>query len=156
MGDHLPPCGVYRTTLALGEEIPAGRLVYFHNHGDPGPGIYLPASWTANRARWLEQGHTVPSPAWAASLVSLPAEGFYRVREPFACCAKRCREYDTDLLVQLGYDGDAQPLLFVPEWTSAGLALPELGVALDADRLTRLVPLKVVEPGDDEEPQAVH
>ena len=156
MADDLPPCGVYRTGLALGDEVPAGRLVYFHNHGDPGPGVYLPANWTANRARWVEQGHTIPSPAWAASLVPLPVEGFYRVREPFACCRKKCREYEADLLVQLGYDGNAQPLLFVPEWTSAGLALPELGVALDADRLTRLVALKVVEHEDDDAPAAVH
>ena len=47
----LPPCGIYRTDLALGDEVPAGRLVYFHDHGDPGPGIYLPRDWVANRAR---------------------------------------------------------------------------------------------------------
>ena len=32
----LPPCGLYRTRRALGTSIPEGRLVYFHNHGDPG------------------------------------------------------------------------------------------------------------------------
>ena len=45
----LPPCGLYRTTAAIGS-IEAGRLVYFHNHADPGPGMYLPARWTRNRA----------------------------------------------------------------------------------------------------------
>jgi hypothetical protein len=78
-------------------------------------------------------------------LVPLPAEGFYRVRDAFACCEKRCRLYDADLLVQLGYDSEAQPLLFVPEWTEAGLAIPETGLRIDEDRLTRLAPLKVAE-----------
>jgi hypothetical protein len=60
-------------------------------------------------------------------------------------CQKRCRLYDADLLVQVGYDTDAQPLLFVPEWTDAGLAIPEIGLRIDEDRLSRLAPLKVVE-----------
>jgi hypothetical protein len=146
----LPPCGLYRTTLALEGHVPAGRLVYFHNHGDPGPGIYLPSGWGANRTRWQETGHTIPSAAWARSLVPLAPEGFYRVREAFFCCAQRCRTFEEDLLVQLGYDGDGRPLLFVPEWTEAGLGLPELGLPIDEDRLGRLVPLKVAEaePGD--------
>ena len=141
----LPPCGIYRTSLPLADHVPAGRLVFFHNHGDPGPGIYLPSGWAANRARWHEHGHPIPSPAWAASLVPLVAEGFHRVREPFTCCEKRCRLYEADLLVQLGYDNGAQPLLFVPEWTDAGLAISELGLRIDEDRLVRLAPLKVVE-----------
>ena len=141
----LPPCGLYRTSRALGDHVPAGRLVYFHNHGDPGPGVYLPSAWTANRARWHDHGHTIPSADWAASLAPLPAEGLYRVLEAFTCCPKQCRTYETDLLVQLGYDGSAAPLLFVPEWTPAGLAIPETGIRIDADRLSRLVRLKVAE-----------
>jgi hypothetical protein len=141
----LPPCGPYRTTQPIGDHVPAGRLVYFHNHGDPGPGVYLPAAWALNRAQWHETGHTIPSDAWAATLAPLPPEGLYRVREPFTCCERRCRSYETDLLVQLGYDGDAAPLLFLPEWTDAGLAIPEIGVAIDADRLASLAPLRVVE-----------
>ena len=141
----LPPCGIYRTTVPLPDHIPAGRLVFFHNHGDPGPGIYLPSSWAANRARWHDHGHPIPSPAWAASLAPLAAEGFYRVREPFTCCEKRCRLYEADLLVQLGYDASARPLLFVPEWTDVALAISEMGLRIDEDRLVRLAPLKVVE-----------
>ena len=141
----LPPCGLYRTTRAMGDHVPAGRLVYFHNHGDPGPGVYLPSGWTANRARWHEQGHTLPSEDWAASLAPLPAEGLYRVTEAFTCCSKNCRTYDADLLVQLGYDGTASALLFLPEWTPKGLAIPETGIRIDADRLSRLRPLRVAE-----------
>ena len=150
----LPPCGLYRTRAALADQIPAGRLVYFHNHGEPGPGLYLPSGWKLNRASWQKQGVTLSSPEWAATnLEPLPAEGLYRVRETFACCPKRCRTFEADLLVQLGYDAQATPLLFVPEWTDSGLAIPETGAALDSDRLARLAPLKVVaspSPGADD------
>jgi hypothetical protein len=150
MADDLRTCGVYRTTRALGDDVPAGRLVFFHNHGDPGAGVYLPAGWSANRAQWSEHGHVVPDD-WAASLAPLPDEGFYRVVESFSCCEQSCRMYEPDLLVQLGYDAEANPLLFVPEWTEAGLALPEMGLRIDEDRLGRLAPLVVAE-GDDEPP----
>ena len=143
----LPPCGLYRAGLALGDHVPAGRLVYFHSHGDPGPGVYLPRAWTANRAQWPKHGHTIPSPEWAAALVPLAAEGLYRVRAPFTCCARACRTFEGDLLVQLGYDGDAAPILFVPEWTASGLALPEKGFRIDAERIGSLAPLKVVDAG---------
>ena len=61
---ELPPCGLYRTTTKIGE-IEAGRLVYFHNHGDPGPGLYLPSGWSNNTARWGARGTTVPAPCMA-------------------------------------------------------------------------------------------
>lgn len=144
----LPPCGLYRTTRPLEEHVPAGRLVLFHNHGDPGPGIYLPSGWTLNRADWEERGHTLPSPEWAASLQPLAPEGLYRVQVEFTCCAKGCRTYEPDLLVQLGYNADAEALLFLPEWTASGLGIPELGLPIDVDRLACLAPLKVVEAED--------
>jgi hypothetical protein len=142
---QLPPCGLYRTTRPLDDRIPAGRLVYFHNHGEPGPGIYLPTGWRLNRARFGERGTPLPTSEWAATLEALPAEGFYRVREPFHCCEKRCRLFEADQLVQLGYDAQARALLFVPEWSDAGLAIPERGSLVDHERLARLAPLKVPE-----------
>ena len=97
--------------------MPAGRLVYFHNHGAPGPGIYLPERWRNNRAVFAPRGSTLADPGDAALLQPLLAEGLYRVLEPFTCCEKRCRTYARELLVQLGYDGEANPIVFVPEWT---------------------------------------
>lgn len=141
----LPPCGLYRTTAPIDGHLPAGRLVFFHNHGDPGPGVYLPRAWSRNRAQWHDTGHTVPSSEWAATLAPLPAEGLYRVRETFTCCQKACRTYEPDLLVQLGYNGEAEPLLFLPEWTDSGLAIPELGTPIDAGQLRALAALHVVE-----------
>ncbi len=139
----LPPCGLYRTRRALGTHLPEGRLVYFHNHGDPGPGLYLPSGWVANRARWHAHGTTLPDAAWAENLEPLPPEGLYRVLTAFPCCAKNCRTYEAEQLVQLGYNGAAEPILFVPEWTEQGLSLPESGTRVERERLERLAPLKV-------------
>jgi hypothetical protein len=141
----LPACGIYRTREAIEDQVLPGRLVFFHNHGDPGPGVYLPSGWSLNRAQWHDTGHTIPSPDWAATLAPLPAEGLYRVTETFTCCAKACRTYEPDLLVQLGYNSEAEPLLFVPEWTDSGLAIPEMGIPIDEDRLRCLAALRVVQ-----------
>lgn len=137
----LPPCGVYRTTMRLGE-VPAGRFVFFHNHGDPSPGIYLPASWRQNRAVFHERGVPIPGDWWAATLDPIAPEGFYRVRESFACCEKRCAVYEVDQLVQLGYDGEANPLLFVPEVIDLVLIIPDQGTRIDRARVAKLSALK--------------
>jgi len=142
MSDGLPPCGLYKTTIDIGS-VPAGRLVMFHNHGNPGPGVYLPEDWHLNRATFSEQGETLGDPGLAVTLEPLPPEGLYRVLEPFTCCEKNCRTFDADLLVQLGYNGEGTPILFVPEWTPGGLAFPAVGTPLDTERLTRMAPLTV-------------
>jgi hypothetical protein len=139
---HLPPCGIYRTTGPIGS-IPADRLVYFHNHGDPGPGLYLPSAWKANRARWQPNGTLLPDPSAVKFLEPLPEEGFYRVTEPFFCCEKNCRRFEPEMLVQLGYNGGGQPILFVPELVDGMLAIPEKGAAIDEARLSLLQRLKV-------------
>ncbi|MBS2032974.1 MAG: hypothetical protein JST54_34195 [Deltaproteobacteria bacterium] len=141
---ELPPCGLYRTNRELAG-IPAGRLVYFHNHGEPGPGLYLPQSWKLNRAQFSERGQTLPSPSDASGLEPLPGEGLYRVREAFFCCAKQCRRFEPELLVQLGYNAAADAIVFVPEWTASGLAIPESGTGVDRARLSMLQPLRVAQ-----------
>jgi hypothetical protein len=138
----LPPCGLYRTTSAIGG-VPEGRLVYFHNHGNPGAGVYLPERWEGNRARFSANGHTLPNEASAASLAPLAPEGFYCVTEAFHCCEKQCRLFEASLFVQLGYDGAATPILFVPEVAGAAVALPERGVRVDPECLAKMVPLMV-------------
>ena len=52
-------------------------------------------------------------------LEPLPAEGFYRVLQEFYCCEKQCRLFYSEMLVQLGFDDTATPILFVPEWIEA-------------------------------------
>lgn len=139
----LPPCGLYRTTQPLGDRVPVGRLVYFHNHGDPGPGVYLPTGWRQNRALFDAEGVLLPGRWWAATLDPLAAEGFYRVRETFHCCERRCRAFEVDLLVQLGYTAEAEPLVFVPELVDGVFVIPERGTHIDRARVAKLHPLKV-------------
>ncbi len=139
----LPPCGLYRTRRAVAG-IPAGQLVFFHNHGEPGPGLYLPASWHQNRARFHSNGATLTNPAAETeALEPLPAEGFYRVEAPFHCCDRKCRLFEPNALVQLGYNAQGSAILFVPEWGAAGFSLPERGTVVSPDRIPFLIPLKV-------------
>lgn len=138
----LPPCGVYRTTATVGS-IPAGRLVYFHNHGNPGPGVYLPKSWRYNRAEFESQGHTLDDPSHAEHLEALPPEGFYRVVEPFHCCEKECRHFEADSLLQLGYNAEAEPILFVPELVDSMLAVPAKGWKTRATTIRSLRQLRI-------------
>ncbi len=50
--------------------------------------------------------------------------------------------------MQLGYDGDATPILFLPEWGARGLGFPERGTRLDRDRVTKLDRLLVAQAAD--------
>ncbi len=139
---HLPPCGLYRTTAPIAS-IPAGRLVFFHNHGDPGPGLYLPSGWKKNRVQLEAQGVTVDDPALIAALEPLPPEGFYRVTEPFYCCEKQCRSFEAEMLVELGYNAQGQAIVFVPELVDGMLASASSGTTVEAASLAKLKMLKV-------------
>lgn len=138
----LPSCGIYRTRAAI-ENVPAQRLVYFHNHGDPGPGLYLPEAWSQNEAIFRAQGTPLREPSQAADLTPLPAEGFYVAERSFVCCAQECTRFEKDALVQLGYNREGAAILFVPTWGASGLQVPERGTKIDEDRLSGLRPLRV-------------
>jgi hypothetical protein len=142
MKPALPPCGLYRTTGPIGS-IPAGRLIYFHNHGEPGPGMYLPSGWSGNRVKLEARGTLLPSPEDVRWLEPLPPEGFYRVHEAFFCCEKRCRSFEPESLVQLGYNAAGDAIVFVPEIVDGMLAVPEQGSRIDAANFARLKQLKV-------------
>ena len=120
---ELPPCGLYRTTGVIGS-VDEGRLVYFHNHGNPGPGVYLPKEWKHNRAVFDEKGQMIEDPGLVRYLQPLPPEGFYRVVESFHCCEQQCRLFEQDALLQLGYNAEAEPILFVPELVDGMPAIP--------------------------------
>jgi hypothetical protein len=123
---ELPPCGLYRTMARIGS-VDAGRLVHFHNHGSPGPGIYLPREWRHNKAEFQAQGQVIEKLELLRFLEPLPSEGFYAVIQPFHCCEKQCRLFERNALLQLGYTAEAEPILFIPELVDAMLAVPAKG-----------------------------
>jgi hypothetical protein len=143
---QLPPCGLYRTRASIGA-IPAGKLVFFHNHGEPGPGLYLPSGWRRNRVELQDRGQTLEDPDLLRHLEPLPPEGLYRVLEPFFCCAQKCREFEPETLVELGYNGEGQAILFMPEMVDGMLAIPTSGTAIDHTSLSRLKQLRVAVSG---------
>lgn len=140
----LPPCGVYRTTQKIGD-VEAGRLVYFHNHGNPGPGLYFPESWSHNRAKWSANGYTLPKIFDVRALKPLPAEGFYRVTSSFYCCEKQCVKFEPDQLLQLGYNGAGRAIVFVPEYVAGAITVPDKGTVIDDASLPHLALLKFPE-----------
>jgi hypothetical protein len=130
--------------LPIGE-VPAGRLVYFHNHGNPGPGVYFPERWSHNRAHWSPTGTTVPDGFDPRALQALPAEGFYRAAKAFHCCSKQCVLFEPDTFLQLGYNGSGKPLVFVPELANGMITVPERGTPIDDSVLVNLVALSISE-----------
>lgn len=140
----LPPCGIYRTKVEVAG-VPAGRLVYFHNHGEPGPGLYLPAAWTKNRANFQTQGFTLPTPAAAKDLEALPSEGMYRVKNAFFCCRNMCKQFQADQMLQLGYNGLGEPIVFEPAWENGQFVLPEKGTRIDMASFAAMSALKIPE-----------
>ena len=145
----LPPCGLYRTSTKIGE-IPEGRLVYFHNHGNPGAGVYFPDKWVTNRAQFSPNGTVVPKDFDGKGLEPLLPEGFYRVIQPFHCCEKKCVQFQTDAFVQLGYNGVGKALMFVPELGTGMINVPERGTFVDDAVLVNLMPLMVAERKQEE------
>jgi hypothetical protein len=105
-------------------------------------------SWSLNRAEWNTRGITVPSVEWSQTLEPLAAEGLYVVREPFTCCEKRCVQFQKGQLVQLGYDAEANAILFIPEWTARGLGFPERGTRIERERVEKLEVLMVARAAD--------
>jgi len=146
---RVPPCGLYRTLAKIGD-IDANRLVYLHDHGNPGPGLYVPESWTGNRAKFAPRGMTLPPTFDARSLQSLPREGYYRVTSGFFCCAKKCVKFETDAFVQLGYNGAGKALVFVPELSPSGITVGERGSLVDDASFGKLAALNVHEPATDQ------
>jgi hypothetical protein len=139
---QLPPCGLYRTRGPVGN-IAAGRLVYFHNHGDPGPGLYLPTGWKRNRVEVSSRGTTLTDTSLVRYLEPLPPEGLYRVTESFYCCERKCTQFEPETLVELGYNGEGQAIVFVPELVDGELLIPNSGTAIDHSRLANMKQLKV-------------
>lgn len=142
-----PKCGLYKTTDPVpGHEsqVPAGRLVYFHNHSEKGPPVILvPAANRHNRWTFHDHGHLVTDVGYLNTLKSMRAEGFYRLREHFHLADGQV--VSKNALAQLGYNAVAEPILFFPQPLSDdnGLRFPDKGFKIDERVYKLLEPLDV-------------
>jgi hypothetical protein len=144
----LPECGLYRTTKALPEhegEIPAGTLVYFHNHSDSGlPVVIAPEHNVHNRWHFHGAGRPFRGMSWAESLVKLPGEGFYSLRKALSF---EGGEWPKGALVQLGYNKSADPILFIGQVRAQldenDLWFSDRGVSITREQLALLEALQV-------------
>ncbi len=146
----LPDCGLYRTTLSHpdhGERVPAGRLVHFHNHSHAGkPMVLLPKENASNTWTFNTNGYLIDKEGWVRSLQPLKPEGFYLTAEPF--------QTRTELLVapgqivQLGYNRNAEPLVFFPQRDKGGnsLVFPAKGMVISSQVYASLQPVSVRGP----------
>ncbi len=107
-------CGLYRTTAPLpgrGDKVPEGRLVYYHDHSQEGePLILLPEANKDNRWSFQQRGYLVKDREYPATLEPLLAEGFYILRSTLR---QGSSAIPARSLVQLGYNRNAVPILFV-------------------------------------------
>jgi len=141
--DHIdaPACGIYLTTAPLpghADTVPAGRLVMFHNHSEQGsPIVLLPDHNVNNRWHFRQEGYLVDDADFLASLKPLKGEGFYYLREHFHPNQEEI--VPQTQLVQLGYNMDADPIIFFPTvgtdtntllFPTSGMKIPEQIYAL--------------------------
>ena len=138
---ELPPCGLYRTTLPHPEKpdaVGANHLIHFHNHSNANkPLVLLPKSNEHNVWAFQDKGYLVSDTAWCHTLEPLPDEGLY-----VASVALQIgeRAVAAGQLMQLGYNGFADPIVFFPTKASSANALlfPDKGMKVDRALLTQL------------------
>ena len=150
----LPDCGLYLTTKPLPgneDKVPAGILVYFHNHSDSGlPSVLTPDHNIHNR--WHFHGPAIEfrGLAWADSLKKVPEEGFFTLRKELAFEGGK---WPKGALVQLGYTRSGDPILFIARVRAAlaenDLFFSDKGVPVSRDQLSILEAASVyAEPND--------
>jgi hypothetical protein len=154
--NRLPDCGLYRAPKALpGHEdrIPAGTLVYFHNHSGSGPlpSVLAPDHNVHNR--WHFHGpaiESIRSPSWVESLERMTPEGFYSLRRELTFDGGK---WPKGSLVQLGYTRSADPILFIARVRTRldenDLFFSDKGVGVKREQLSILEPVTVFEEPSD-------
>ena len=109
-----PGNGLYRTTLPLPgkeQQVPAGRLVYFHAKSDQGqPAVVLPHQVVDNRWQFGNQGFLVQDPEWPSTLIELPRQGFYTVTRELRI--GQGVKLPEGVLVQLGFTAQGEAVIF--------------------------------------------
>jgi hypothetical protein len=151
-------CGLYRAVKALPgseDKIPAGALIYFHNHSansSPLPSVIPCDHNIQNRWHFHEETaiNNVRSPSWVESLEKMPDQGFYTLRRELTF---EGGSWPKGSIVQLGYTRTADPILFIarvrPALEENDLFFSDKGVGIQRDQLNILEPAVVYnEPGD--------
>jgi hypothetical protein len=143
-------CGLYRST----QPIPAGsdsiappRLVYYHNHSKQGSSmVLLPDVNEDNRWTFKDKGFLVADSSFIDGLEPLKPQGLYRVREHFH--PDEDQIVNTNALVQLGYNGQGDPILFFPKGLSGKNAFefPTSGMKIPPKIFELLEPIDVQGP----------
>ena len=146
------PCGIYRTSVAMPgkeEQVPAGRLVYYHNHSEQGPPIVLmPSKNTNNKWAFHTRGYLVTSKTFSDGLKPLPREGFYVLRASLSVGDGFLPERS---LVQLGYNPKGEPILFPGKRQGNSIEFPLRGAGFKADSIFKeLDPVQFLIQGDSE------
>jgi len=129
----LPPCGIYRTGTALGADpksVPANRLVMFHNHSDKNmPFVQLPKENTNNTWTFHSIGPGVGEDEdFIAALKPLKPQGVYVLINNILTGENTIPK---GTLVQLGYNRNADPILFLGFWRDGTVAFPKKGYKFD-------------------------
>lgn len=139
--DTPPPCGLYRTTKphpGKPESVPENRLVHFHNHSSGNkPIVLMPKANEHNVWTFHEKGFLVDELEWCHTLEPLPDEGMYTVQAPLQLGERALAEGQ---LVQLGYNGFGEAILFFPSKASSAnaLLLPDKGMKVERALLAQL------------------
>ena len=140
----LPDPGLYRTTEPYpGHEadFPSGVLVYV---GQPQNGgvkfVVRPGENRKNRWFWGDPTTPLRSVSWAKTLKRLPSEGYYTL--PEALELDGGGRWLQNAVVQLGYNGSGEGILFVAEQREAvddnALFFSDKGMHVADDLLDRL------------------
>ena len=154
-------CGLYRATKALSgqeDKIPAGTLVYFHNHSSndgPLPSVIPPDHNIHNRWHFHGEGaiENIRNPSWVESLERMPEQAFYTLRRELTFDGG---SWPKGAIVQLGYTKTADPILFIARVRATlqenDLFFSDKGVGIKRDQLSILEPaVFFAEPGDGSE-----
>jgi hypothetical protein len=134
MALELPSCGLYRTGRPFSGrdgEVPAGRLVFFHNHSQQGePLVVLPATNTHNRWRFHDRGFLVRGEGaedFIKGLEPLAQEGYYLVTGEIVLGSGSDAVLKPRTLVQIGYTRAGEPILFAAKTEGNGFSFPATG-----------------------------
>lgn len=136
----LPPCGLYQTTLPLAgkeEEVPAGRLVYFHNHSKQGqPLLLLPATNTHNQWTFQDRGFLIADIGFVVTLKRLLPEGLYITQTHIHTGNAVLPEQS---LVQLGYNREAAAIVFPGRRVQNTIVFPDRGIRLANEAMLQAI-----------------